>query len=74
MGVTAMALALVALTLVAGCLLWTLSFHFEEFYPDTKDGASHARRAGLLFRAVTGLTAVAILAVLLLEFQQLITW
>ena len=72
MGITTMALALVVLTLVAGCLLWTLSFHFEEFYPVAKDRASHARRAGLLFRMVTGLTAIGILAVLVLEVQQLI--
>jgi len=73
MGISAMALALMVLTLVAGCLLWTLVFHFEEFYPVAKDRVSHARRAGLLFRTFTGLTAVGILTVLLLEFQQIIT-
>jgi hypothetical protein len=71
MGITAMAVALMVLTLVAGCLLWTLVFHFEEFYPVAR--VSHARRAALLFRTVTGLSTVGILAVLLLEFQQLAT-
>ena len=73
MGITAMALALVVLTLAAGGLLWTLLFHFEEFYPVAREQASHARRAWLLFRTVAGITAVGILIVLLLEFQQLIT-
>lgn len=72
MGTTAMALALVVLTLAAGGLLWALSFHFEEFYPVARERAPHTRRAELLFRAVIGITAVVILAVLLLEFQQLI--
>jgi hypothetical protein len=73
MGITAIALALMVLTLVAGCLLWTLMFHFEEFYPVAKDRVSHAQSAGLLFRTFTVLTAVGILAVLLLEFHQLVT-
>jgi hypothetical protein len=73
MEITAVAVALIVLTLVAGCLLWTLMFHFEEFYPVAKDRVSHARRAGLLFRTLAGLTTVGILAVLLLEFQQLVT-
>ena len=73
MGITAMAVALMLLTLVAGCLLWILLFHFEEFYPVAQERVSHARRAGLLFRTLTGLTTVGILAVLLLEIQQLIT-
>jgi hypothetical protein len=72
MGITAMAVALMVLTLVAGCLLWTLLFHFEEFYP-VKERVLHARRAGLLFRTLTGLTTLGILAVLLLEFQQLVS-
>ena len=73
MGIAAMALALMVLTLVAGCLLWILVFHFEEFYPVAKERVSHARRAGLLFRTFTGLTTVGILTVLLLAFQQLAT-
>ena len=73
MGITTMALALMVLTLVAGCLLWTLLCHMEEFYPVPKDRISHARRAGLLFRILTGLTTIGIVAVLLLDFQQLIT-
>jgi len=70
---TAMALGLIVLTLVAGCLLWTLLFHFEQFYPAAKDGISHPRRANLLFLTFTGLITVGILAVLFLELQQLVT-
>ena len=73
MGTTAMALGLIVLTLAAGCLLWTLMFHFEEFYPAARDGILNRRRAGLLFLTLTGLTTAGILAVLFLEFQQLIT-
>ena len=72
MGMTAVALGLIVLTLVAGCLLWTLLFHFEEFYPVAKDGILHSGRARLLFLTLTGLTTVGILAVILLEFQQLL--
>lgn len=71
MASTAMALALISLVLVAGGLSWTLLLHFEEFYPVAKDELSHARRAGLFFRAVTGLTTVGIFTVLVLEFKQL---
>jgi len=73
MEIAAVVVALIVLTLVAGCLLWTLLWHFEEFYPVAKDRVWYARRAGLLFRALTGLTTVGILVVLLLEFQQLLT-
>jgi len=73
MGIKAMALALMILALVAGCLQWSLLFHLEEFYPVAADGFSHARRVGLVFRTLTGLTTVGILAVLLLELQQLLT-
>jgi hypothetical protein len=72
MGITAMALGLMLLTLGAGCLLWILLLHFEEFYPAAKDGILHPRSAGLLFRALTGLTTLGILAVLVLEFKQLV--
>jgi hypothetical protein len=72
MGITAVALGLMVLTLVAGCLLWILVIHFEEFYPATKDAILHPRRAGLVFRTITVLTTVGILAVLVLEFQQLV--
>jgi len=73
MGITAMAVALMVSTLVAGCLLWTLLFHFEELYPVAKDRVSHARRAGLLFRTLTGLSTVGILVVLFLAVQLLVT-
>jgi hypothetical protein len=61
------------LTLVAGCLLWILQLRFEEFYPAAKDGILNPRSAGLLFRALAGVTTLGILAVLALEFQQLAT-
>lgn len=73
MGITAMALGLVVLTLVAGCLLWTLPFHLEEIYSPTKDGISHRRRARLLFFTLAGVATAGILVVLVLEFQQLVT-
>jgi hypothetical protein len=73
MGITAMALGLMVLTLVAGCLLWTLPSHFEENYSAAKDGISHPRRARLLFLTLAGITTVGILVVLLLAFQQLVT-
>ena len=69
----AMAVALMVLTLVAGCVLWTFLFHFEEFYPVARERVSQARRAALLFRTLTGLATVGIVAVLLIEFQLLVT-
>lgn len=72
MGSTAVAWALILLVLVAGALSWTLLFRFEEFYPVAKDELSHRRRAGLFFQAVTGVTTVGILTVLVLAFQQLV--
>ncbi len=71
MGITAMALGLMVLTLAAGCLLWTLPFYFDEICSGAKDRISHPRRARLLFLTLAGVTTVGILAVLLLEFQQL---
>jgi FtsH-binding integral membrane protein len=71
MALTAMTLGLILLTVAAGCLLWTLLFHFEDFYPAANDGASRPPRAKLLFLALTGLMTVGIVAVLFLEFQQL---
>jgi hypothetical protein len=73
MGMMAMALGLIVLTLVAGCLQWTLHFHFEEFYPLAKDRVSHARRTALLFRTFTGLTTVGVVALLRIEFHLLVT-
>ena len=73
MGITAMALALIVLALVAGCLQWNLLFHFQEFYPVTDDGISHARTVRLAFCTLTGLTTVGVLAVLLLGLQGLVT-
>ena len=68
-----LALGLIVLTLVAGCFLWSLLFHFEEFYPAAKHGILHPQRVRLLFLTLTGLTTAAILALLFLEFQQLVT-
>ena len=73
MGITALALGLMVLTLVAGCLLWTLLFHFDEFYPAPREGNAHPGRIRLLFLTLAGLTTIGIFAVLLLEFQQLVT-
>lgn len=73
MGITAMALALMVLTLAAGGLLWTLLFHFDEFYPAPRDGTSHPGRIRLLFLTLAGATTIGIVTVLLLEFQQLVT-
>ena len=67
MGIMAIALALIVLTLVAGCLLWTLLFHFEDFYPAA--GISHPRMVKLFFVTLTGLMTVGIAAELFLEFQ-----
>jgi hypothetical protein len=66
---TAAALALIVVTVVAGCLLWALLYNFEEFCPAAKDEISNPRRARLLFLTLTGLTTVGILAVLLLELH-----
>lgn len=73
MGITAMALALMLLTLVAGRLQWSLLVRFDEFYPVGDDGISHARRVRVLFCALTGLAAVGVLAMLVLELQRLVT-
>ena len=66
-------LGLIVLTVVAGCFLWALLFHFEEFYPVARHGILHPRRARLLFLTLTGLTTAGILVVLFLELQQLVT-
>ena len=73
MEITAMALALMVLTLVAGCLLWALLFHFEEIYLTATAGISHPRTARLLFLTFAGTATVGTIAVLLLEFQELFT-
>lgn len=73
MGMTTAALALIVLTSVAGCLLWTLLFHFEDFYPAAKDEISNPRRAGRVFLTLAGLTTVGIFAILLVELKQLVT-
>lgn len=72
MGITAMALALMVLALVAG-LQWSLLFRFEDFYPFEDDDLSHARRVRLVFCTLTGLAATGILVFLLLVFRQLVT-
>ena len=65
-------LGLIVLTVVAGCFLWTLLFHFEEFYPAAKHGILQPQTARLVFLALTGITTAGILTILFLEFQQLV--
>jgi hypothetical protein len=73
MGIMAITVALIFLTVGAGYLLWTLLLHFEEIHTAGEFEASHPRRAALLFRALAGLIVVGTLAVLLVEVQQLFT-
>jgi len=67
-----LALGLIVLTVVAGCFLWTLLFHFEEFYPAANHGILHPQTAKLVFLTLTGITTAGILTILFLEFQQLV--
>ena len=70
MEITAMALALMVLGLVAGCLQWSLLLRFDEFYP--ADGFSHTPTVRLLFWALTGLATAGIFAVLFLTFHKVV--
>jgi hypothetical protein len=67
-----MVLGLMALTLVAGYLLWTLRVHLEEIDTAAEERISYPRRAGLFFLTLAGLTIVGILAILLVNSGQLI--
>jgi hypothetical protein len=71
MSIMAMTVALILLTMGAGCLLWTLVLHFEEIHAAAEYEVSHPKRAALLFLTFAGLTIVGTLAVLLVEVQQL---
>jgi len=71
MGMMAMTVALIFLTLGAGCLLWTLLLHFEEVHGASEHEASQPNRAVLLFLTVAALIIAGTLAALLLEAQQL---
>ena len=72
MGIAAMALALVVLASVAGYLEWSLLFHFEDYYPVAEVGFASARRVRVLCGTLAGLINAGVLAVLVLEFQQLV--
>ncbi len=71
MGIIAMTVALILLTVGAGCLLWTLLLHFEEIHAAAEYEVSRPKRAALLFLTLAGLFIVGTLAVLLVEVQQL---
>ena len=45
----AMTLALMCLTVGAGCLLWMLALHFEEIHTAEEHEVSHPKRRALLF-------------------------
>ncbi len=71
MGIMAMTVALIFLTVGAGCLLWTLLLHFEEIRAPAEYEVSHPKRATLLFLTLAGLIIAGTLALLLVEVQQL---
>ncbi len=71
MGITAMTVALILLTMGAGYLMWMLLLHFEEIPTAAEHEALQPRRAALLFLTLAALTFVGALAVLLVEIQQL---
>ena len=71
MGIMAMIVALIFLTVGAGGLLWTLLLHFEEVHAAAEEEVSHPKRTALLFLTVAGLIFVGALAVLMVEVQQL---
>jgi len=73
MGIMAMTLALMCLTMGAGCLLWMLLLHFEEIHAAEEHEMSHSKRRALVFLTLAGLTIVGALGVLALEIQQLFT-
>jgi hypothetical protein len=68
-----MTLALMCLTVGAGCLLLMLALHFEEIRTAEEYEESHQKRGALLFLTLAGLTMVGALAVLAVEAQQLLT-
>jgi hypothetical protein len=72
MGIVAMTVALVFLTVGAGYLLWALWLHLEEIHPASDSRASQPIRAALRFLTLAGLI-IGTLAVLLVELQLLFT-
>jgi hypothetical protein len=70
MGITAMTVTLILLTLAAGCLLWMLLLQFEEIHAAAEYEASRRKGAALLFLGLAGLIIVGTLAVLLVQVQQ----
>jgi low temperature requirement protein LtrA len=68
-----MTLALMCLTVGAGCLLWMLLLHFEEIHTAEEQEESQPKRRALLFLTLAGLTLVGALAVLAVEVRQLFT-
>jgi hypothetical protein len=72
MGIVAMTVALVFLTVGAGYLLWAFWLHFEEIDAASDSQASHPKRSALLFLTLAGLI-IGALAVLLVELQLLFT-
>lgn len=67
MGIVAMIVALIFLTVGAGYLLWAFLSHVQEM-----DTPPHPKEAALLFLTITGLV-IGTLAVLLVELQLLLT-
>ena len=72
MGIMEMTLALMCLTVGAGCLLWMLLLHFEEIHTADEHESQPTTRA-LLFLTLAGLTILGALGVLAAEVQQLFT-
>lgn len=71
MGITAMIVALIFLTVGAGGLLWTLVLHFEEIHVAEEEEVLHPKGTAFLFLTLAGLIFVGTLAVLMVEVQQL---
>ena len=73
MGIVAMTSALIALTVGAAYLLWTLLLQFEEMHTGAQCGLPRPRRTALLFLALAGVSIVGTLAVVLVEVQRVFT-
>lgn len=73
MGIVAMTVALIFLTVGGGYLLWAFFWlHFEEIQAASDSQAAHPKEAALLFLTFAGLI-IGTLAVLLVELQLLFT-
>jgi hypothetical protein len=73
MGIMAITVALIFLTVVTGYLLWTLLLRYEDIRTAAECEASYPRRGAMLRRTLTGLIIIGTLAALLVEVQQLST-